>query len=334
MGMRRRQFLLLLGSALAARPTPILAQDSKSLPKVGFLLGLANDAEAQARVIAFEEEMRKAGWTPGRDVQMEYRFAGGDAQRMKAFAKELVALKPAVIVGHSTPVITELAQATKTIPIVFVVVADPVGSGFAKSIAHPGGKVTGFTNLDPTITGKLLSTLREMKPDLQSASLLFNPDTAATPALLRIYVDSFEAAAGSVGIKPAVIHVREPANIELGIANLGAKPGSGLIVMPDNFTTVHRKLIVSLAAKHRVPTIYPYRYFVEDGGLISYGVDAKDLFRRAPQYVSRILHGTDPAELPIQAPTKFELVINLKTAKSLDLAVPKILLASADALLE
>jgi putative tryptophan/tyrosine transport system substrate-binding protein len=334
MAMWRRQFLILLGSALAARPSRLLAQGSKEVPKIGFLLGLANDAEAQARVRAFEEEMRKEGWTPGRDVQIEYRFAGGDAQRMKALAKELVGLQPSVIVGHSTPVITELAQATKTIPIVFVVVADPVGSGFAKGIAHPGGNITGFTNLDPTITGKLLSTLREMRPDLGSASLLFNPDTAATPALLRVYVDAFEAAASSVGITPAVIHVRDPADIERGVTDLGGKPRPGLIVMPDNFTTVHRKLIVSLAAKHRIATIYPYRYFVEDGGLISYGVDVKDLFRRAPQYVSRILRGANPADLPIQAPTKFELVINLKTAKSLDLAVPKIMLASADALLE
>jgi len=332
MTMRRRQFLLLLGSALATRPAPILAQASKNLPKIGFLLGLANDAEAQARVSAFEEEMRKEGWVPGRDVQIEYRFAGGDARQMQAFARELVALKPAVIVGHSTPVVTELTHATRTIPIVFVVVADPVGSGFAKSIAHPGGNATGFTNLDAGITAKMLTILKQIAPDASSAALMYNPETVAKDG--QFYWRPFEQAGPAFGVKPIAAEVRTPADIEKAMADIGRLSNRGLIVMPDNFTTVNRNLIISLADRWKIPTIYPYRYFAEAGGLISYGVDVKYLFRRAPEYVSRILRGANPGELPVQAPTKFELVMNTTTAKTLGLTLPKILLASADALLE
>jgi putative ABC transport system substrate-binding protein len=216
---------------------------------------------------------------------------------------------------------------------VFVVVADPVGSGFATSIARPGGNVTGFMNLDPTITGKLLSTLKQISPDLRVASLMFNPDTV-TGGSFQSYLEAFTTAATSFGIEGIVTHVRDPSDIERATAELGGKAHSGLIVMPDNFNTVHRKLIISSAERWQIPAIYPYRYFVEAGGLISYGVDVKDLFRRAPEYVSRILRGANPAELPVQAPTKFELVINLKTAKALKLDVPKVLLATADALLE
>jgi putative tryptophan/tyrosine transport system substrate-binding protein len=334
MELGRRDFLALLGTAaMIGVTTSSFAQPGSRPAKIGFLMGLADDPEAQARAKAFEAALQEEGWAVGRDVTIDYRFAAGDAQRMQAFAKELVELKPDVLVGHSTPAVAALLQATRTIPTVFVVVADPVGSGFVASIARPAGNVTGFTNLDPTITGKLLSTLKQISPGLSSASLMFNPDTV-TGGSFQSYVEAFRTAAGSFGIEAIVSQVRTQAALEQTVADLGGKGHSGLIVMPDNFNTVHRDLIISLTDRWRVPAIYPYRYFVEAGGLISYGVDVKDLFKRAPEYVAKILRGAKPAELPVQAPTKFELAINLKTAKNLKLVVPKVLLATADVLLE
>ncbi len=327
----RRWFVVLLGSATAMGSVPLHAQSGR-IRTIGFLMGLANDAESQARIKAFEQALEKEGWTLGQDVQIEYRFAAGDANRMRDFAQELVELQPDVIVGHSTPVVTELVQATRTIPIVFVVVGDPVGSGFVASIPRPGGNATGFTNLGATITGKLLTVLKQITPNLTRVALMYNPDTVARGGLF--YSRPFETAAPHFAVEAIPAQVRAPAEIERSMAELGREPGVGLIVMPDNFTTVHRHLIISLAARWRIPTVYPYRYFVEAGGLMSYGVDVIDLFRRAPEYVSRILRGANPADLPVQAPTKFELVINLKTAKALGLAVPRILLAGADALIE
>jgi putative tryptophan/tyrosine transport system substrate-binding protein len=332
--LERRSFLGLFGIGLVIGPSRSLAQIAGSVPKIGVLLGLANDAEAHARVKAFEEELEKEGWRPGRDVVIEYRYAAGDAERIQAFAKELVTLNPAVIVGHSTPVVAQIAKATRDIPIVFVVVADPVGAGFAASIARPGGNVTGFTNLDPSITGKLVMMLRELVPKIGSAGLMFNPRTVTSGGSYQVYVEAFESAAASLGIEATVLHVHDPNEIERAITALSQKSGPALVVMPDNFNTINRDLIISFANKSRVPAIYPYRYFVEAGGLMSYGVDVKDLFRRAPQYVSRILRGADPGTLPIQAPTKFELAINLKTAGALGIPVPKLFLASADMLVE
>lgn len=333
MGLGRRDFLTLLAGGTMMGTTSSFAQLSGRTATIGFLMGLADDPEARARAKAFEQALQEEGWVVGRDVKIDYRFTAGDAQRMQTLAKELVDLKPDVIVGHSTPVVAALRKATRTIPIVFVVVADPVGSGFVASIARPAGNVTGFTNLDPTITGKLLSTLQQISPDLRAASLMFNPDTV-TGGSFQSYVDAFRTAAASFGIEAIISQVRVQSDIEREVANLGGKAHAGLIVMPDNFNTVHRNLIISLADRWRIPAIYPYRYFVEAGGLISYGVDAKDLFRRAPEYVGKILRGAKAAELPVQAPTKFELAINIKTAKALNLVVPKVLLATADALLE
>jgi putative ABC transport system substrate-binding protein len=333
MGLGRRDFLTLLGSmTVIAAAVPSFGQPANKNARIGFLMGLADDPEARMRTKTFEEELRKEGWVVGQNVQIDYRFAAGDSQRMQGFAKELVALKPAVIVGHSTPVVRELVKATSEIPIVFVSVADPVGSGFAKSIPRPGGNATGFTVLDSGITGKMLTILKQIAPGLRSAALMFNPETVAMGGLF--YSSSFEEAAPAFNIKPITKEVRAPADIEKSMAELGQQPDVGLIVMPDNFTTVHRDLIISLADRWKIPAIYPYRYFAEAGGLMSYGVDVTDLFRRAPEYVGRILRGANPGDLPIQAPTKFELVVNLKTAKVLNLAVPKILLAGAEALIE
>ena len=246
--------------------------------------------------------------------------------------KSCVELKPDCILGHSTPVVTALMQATRTIPIVFVSVSDPIGSGFVASMARPAGNMTGFTILPATITGKYLSMLKEMVPQLARVAILYNPDSA--PAAGTFFLTPFVGAAREFKVQPITAQVRNPAEIESTIAKLGSQPRSGLIVMPDNFTSVHRKLIISLAAQFRIPTIYPYRYFADEGGLLSYGVDTSNLFRRAAEYVSRILRGAKPADLPVQAPTKFELVINLKTARALGLVVPRILLAGADATIE
>ena len=334
MDSTRRQFTGLVGVALATWSSASRAQTPGKVRTVGVLLGLANDDEAKARTKAFEQGLTSRGWVLGRNIRIEYRYAAGDAALMRNYAKELVSLRPDIIVGHSTPVVSELVRATHTIPIVFVVVADPVGSGFATSIAHPGGNVTGFTNLSPTIPGKLLTMLEEITPNLARVALLFNPETVAHGELATEYFHAFDAAAAALALQSMLAEVHMPAEIEQTMKDLAQRSGSGIIVMPDNFTTVHRHLIISLAAQLRVPTIYPYRYFVEEGGLISYGVDVIDLFRRTADYVNRILKGANPADLPIQAPTNFELVINLKTAKTLGLEVPPILLAGADDLID
>jgi ABC-type uncharacterized transport system substrate-binding protein len=329
--MRRREFIMLLGGALLAQAIPANAQELR-VRTVGVLMGFANDAEAQARARAFEQNLEREGWSLGQNLRIEYRYAEGDSVRMQALAKELVGLKPDCILGHSTPVVTALMQATRTIPIVFVSIADPVGSGFAASMARPAGNMTGFTIFPATITGKYLSMLKEMVPQLVRVAIIYNPDTA--PATDTFFLTPFTDAARESKIQPITAQVRNPAEIESAIAKLGGESKSGLIVMPDNFVSVHRKLIISLAAQFRIPTIYPYRYFAEEGGLLSAGVNTSDLFRHAGEYVSRILRGAKPADLPVQAPTKFELVINLKTAKALGLVVPRILLAGADQVIE
>jgi putative ABC transport system substrate-binding protein len=328
----RRRFLSLLGGAVAAWPVPSYAQQAAGVRKIGFLMGLADDAEAKARIEAFEQGLAAHGWRVGADLQIEHRFAAGNPESIKAFARELAGLRPDLIVTHSTPVTREVVKVAGAIPIVFVVVADPIGSGFAKSFARPGGRATGFTNLAAPITGKLLTVLKQIAPHLDRIALMFNPNTVARGGMF--YLRPFETAAPSFGIQPIPAQARTPGEIERVMSELARTPGGGLIVTPDNFTTVNRHLIISLAAKLRIPTIYPYRYFVEDGGLVSYGVDAVDLFRRAADYVSRILLGADPAYLPVQTPTKFELVINMKTARALGLSVPKILRAAANDLVE
>jgi len=330
MATGRRRFLALVGGAIAA--SPIAWQTALADRRtVGFLLGLANDSEAQTRVQAFEQGLIKEGWTPGGNLRIEYRYAAGDAQRMNALAKEIVALKPDVIVGHSTPVVRALLRETDSIPIVFVVVADPVGDGFAESVPRPGRNATGFTNLNAAITGKLLTILTQIAPGLTHVGLMLNPDTGVSNG--HFYLRPFETAAPAFAVEAMPLPVRTAADIERRIAELASKPRVGLIVMPDNFLTVYRDLIIANAAKWRIPAIYPYRYFVESGGLMSYGVHVIDLFARASEYVARILDGAKPADLPIQAPTKFEFVINMRTAKALNIEVPNILLAGADAIL-
>jgi putative ABC transport system substrate-binding protein len=330
--MERRAFVGFFGAVLTLHSIPTKAQQATRLRTLGVLMGLANDEETQARTKIIEQGLANKGWIVGQNLRIEYRFAGGDAERILSLAKELVGLNPDAIIGHSTPVVAALHQATQTIPVVFVVVADPVGSGFVASIARPGGNITGFTVVQPTITGKYLSILRELNPQLTRVALMYN--AGSVPGGGAFYMPSFTESAKEFHVTPIVAEVDSPAEIETTMAELGAAPGSALVVMPGNFTTLHRSLIISLAARLRIPTLYPYRYFVDEGGLLSYGVDVLDLFRRAPDYVDRILQGAKPADLPVQAPRKFELVINLKGARALGLVVPRILLAGAGTLID
>ena len=328
----RRKVLALLGGALADQAIPANAQEPVRVRTVGALMGFANDAEAKARVRAFEQGLEREAWSVGHNLRIEYRYAEGDSAGMQALAKELVGLKPDCILGQSTPVTAALMQATGTIPIVFVAVSDPIGSGFVASMARPTGNVTGFTVLHASIVGKYLEMLREMAPQLARVAIIYNPNSM--PADGEFFSRPFIAFATKFKVRPITTEVHDSSEIENAIMKLGGESGSGLVLVPDNFMSVHRDLIISLTAQFRIPAIYPYRYFAEAGGLMSYGVDAIDQFRRASEYVSRILHGAKPADLPVQAPTKFELVINLRTAKALGIVIPKILLAGAEQVIE
>src|SRR5215470_1687811 len=330
--MRRRDFITLLGGAWAAQAIPANAQEPVRLRTVGALMGFANDAEAKARIQAFEKGLESEGWSLGQNLRIEYRYGEGNSARMPALAKELVELKPDCILGQSTPVIAALRQATQTIPIVFVAVSDPIGSGFVASMARPGGNITGFTVLHASIAGKYLEMLKEMVPQLARVAIMYNPNSV--PDAGKFFSRPFIASATKLKVRPITAEVHDAAGIEDAITKLGRESESGLVLVPDNFMSVHRDLIISLTAQFRIPAIYPYRYFAEAGGLASYGVDAIDQFRRASEYVSRILRGAKPADLPVQAPTKFELVINLKTAKALGIVIPRILLAGAEQVIE
>jgi putative tryptophan/tyrosine transport system substrate-binding protein len=328
----RREFIALLGGASAAQAILANAQEPVRVRTVGVMMGFANDEEAKVRVEAFEQGLERAGWSLGQNLRIEYRYAEGDSARMQALAKELVELKPDCILGQSTPVTEALMQATRTIPIVFVAVSDPIGSGFVASMARPGGNITGFTVLHASIAGKYLEILKEMVPLLARAAIMYNPNSV--PAGGKFFSRPFIESATKLKVRPITAEVHDASEIENVVTKLGRESGSGLILVPDNFMSVHRDLIVSLTTQFRIPAIYPYRYFAEAGGLVSYGVHAIDPFRRASEYVSRILRGADPADLPVRVATKFELVINLRTAKALGIVIPKILLAGADQVIE
>ena len=328
----RRTFLAMLGLTLAGRSSPIAGQEAARPRLLGVIIGLANDTEMRARTKAFEDGLKERGWSIGQNLRVEYRFADNSTVRMREFAEEIVLMRPDCIFAHSTPVCAALKLATRSIPVVFVSVSDPIGSGFVDSMARPGGNMTGFTIQQQTITSKYLSVLKELVPELRQVVALYSPGTA--PGGGSFFLPSFVDAAGEFNVKPVNAQVRNADDIERVIREAAAVPSSGMIVMPDNFTAFHRALIIALAAKFRIPTIYPYRYFVEDGGLLSLGIDGVDMFRRASDYVDRILRGANPAELPVQRPFKVELALNLKTAKALKITVPRILLAGADAVIE
>jgi putative tryptophan/tyrosine transport system substrate-binding protein len=332
--MERREFITLLGGAAAAWPLAARAQSSGQMRRIGVLLGGAeSDPQVVAGLAAFKAALGELGWVDGRNVQIDYRYAAADVDRMGIFAKELVALQPDVLLGQTTGVVAALQREAKTIPIVFLIVSDPVGSGFVESLPRPGGNITGFINIEASLSGKWIEMLKEIVPRITRAGLMFNP---ATAPYMAFYQEPFEAAARLNGIEPIAAPIHTAADIERVFASLGNRPDTGLVLPPDVFTTtkVNLDLITSLAARTHLPTIYPYRYMVAAGGLISYGIDSVDLYRRAPAYVDRILKGAKPADLPVQLPTKFELAINLKAAKALGLDMPATLLGRADEVIE
>jgi putative tryptophan/tyrosine transport system substrate-binding protein len=330
--MKRREFITLLGAAVAG-PLVARAQQPAQVRRVGMLIGYSeNDPETQARLSALRQELEHLGWKEGGSVRIDYRFAPASPDEAQVFAKELVALQPDVLIGNSTPATAALLRETRTIPIVFVGVSDPVGSRFVLSIARPGGAATGFTNFEPSLIGKWLELLKEIAPGITRAAVVFNPKTA--PGGGSFFLDPFEPVARSLAVEPIAVRVNDAGEIEGAVAAIGREPDGSLIVMPDAFTTVHRQLIILLAARYALPAIYPYRYQAVEGGLLSYGVDTVDLMRRAAPYVDRILKGEKPADLPVQAPIKFELVINLRAARVLGLTVPPQLLARADEVIE
>jgi len=327
----RRKFLATLGGAAAVWPLAVRAQLGERVRRIGLLMGVADDPEGQARVTALKQGLQELGWTDGRNIQIETRFGGADAGRIRAHASELVALAPDVIVGQTTPVIRALRQATSSIPIVIAAVNDPVEQGFVSSLAHPGGNITGFTFIDFQMVGKWLEMLKEAAPGVARAALMFSPDTSPH---YYVYLRSFEAEPRSIAVEVTAVPVRNTAEIEEAFAKLGREPGGGMIVPPDVFTLVHHQLVIRLAQQHRVPAVYGFRAHVAQGALMSYGPDPYDNFLRSASYVDRILKGAKPADLPVQQPTKFELAINLKTAKALGLQIPDKLLALADEVIE
>jgi ABC-type uncharacterized transport system substrate-binding protein len=329
--MKRREFITLLGAA--AWPLAARAQQGERMRRIGVLMPLAaDDPIGQARIAALREGLEKLGWTDGRNIRIDIRWTTtADVESMQRFAKELVALQPDLIVTQSTPITATLLQETRTIPIVFALVADPIGSGFVASFAKPGGNVTGFVTIEPTMAGKWLELLKEIAPHATRVAFLFNP---ATATYFEYWLNPFKAAAISFAVEAIAAPVRDRSELESAIAEQARTPNGGLVVMPDTFTDTHRVEITSLAARYRLPAVYPYRQFTAVGGLLSYGDDLIDNFRRAPTYVDRILKGEKPSELPVQAPVKFDLVINLKTAKALGLDVPWILQQRADEVIE
>jgi putative ABC transport system substrate-binding protein len=329
--MRRREFITLLGGAAAAWPA--WAQQPGGIRRIGVLMEYSeSDPEAKTYLSGFMKGLAELGWTDGRNLRIDVRWGASDVDRMRMFAKELVGLRPDVILASSTPVTAAFQQETRTIPIVFVVVSDPIGSGFVEGLPRPGGNITGFIHLEGSMGGKWVELLTEIVPGLQRAAIMFNPDTA--PYARSYYVPSFEARARLLKVEPIVAPVHSDAEIETVIASLGREPRGGLVVLPDAFMTVHRAPIISLAVRNNVPSVYQIPVFVREGGLLSYGTDLEDIYRRAASYLDRILRGAMPAGLPVQLPVKFVMALNAKTAKALGLTVPPSILVRADEVIE
>jgi putative tryptophan/tyrosine transport system substrate-binding protein len=330
--LRRRQFIAGIGG-LAAWPMVARAQQPGRLRRIGVLMSWdESDLEIRTFLSGFMQRLAELGWTDGGNVRMEVRWAGGNIDRLRMFAKELVELQPDVILATSTPVTAALQQATRTIPIVFAGISDPVGAGFVASLPRPGGNLTGFINMEGAFAGKWLEVLTEIAPGIKRAAIMFNPDTA--PGGGSYYLPSFDAAARKLKVEPITARVRSVAEIETVITSLGREPGGSLVVMPDIFMETHRGQIILFAARNNVPAVYSQSVFARDGGLLSYGPDRVDIFRRSASYVDRILRGAKPAELPVQLPTKFEMTVNAKTAKALGFDVPLFLQQRADEVIE
>jgi putative ABC transport system substrate-binding protein len=329
--MKRRDFISLLGGAALAWPLAARAQPSERVRRVGVLMSFAaGDPEAQLRVAAFEDGLRDLGWIKGRNLRLEYRWADS-ADALRTYATELARMAPDLILANSTPVMAALQEQRPTVPIVFTQVTDPIGQGLVTNLGHPGGNLTGFTSFEFSIGSKWLETLKQVAPHVTRVALLFNP---ATAPFAELFWRPIETAARSFAIAPVSVGARNTDELERLVEAFAREPNGGLMVVPEVSTVNHRGLIVALAARHRLPAVYPLRSFAASGGLLSYGVDVVDVFRRASSYVDRILKGAGPGDLPIQPPTKYELVINLKTAKDLGLDIPPMLLARADEVIE
>jgi putative ABC transport system substrate-binding protein len=332
--MRRRDFITLIGSTAVTWPLSARAQQGGRVQRIGMLIGLAEgDPEIAKYLMAFREALGGLGWRDRQNVQIDVR-AAADLEGMRSSAAELIGLGPDLIVTYTTPATNAARQATHRLPIVFVAVSDPIGTGFVESFPRPGGNTTGFTNFEPTMGSKWLELMRDIAPPVKRVSMLFNPTTANTGASGGVYLQSMKAAANVLGIELSESPVNEPAEIDGAFASMAQSPGGGVIVMPNVFTGTHLARIVAQAARFRVPTVYPLRKFVTAGGLLSYGIDYTDQFRLAGAYADRVLRGGKPADLPVQQPTKFELAINRKTANTLGLDIPATLLARADEVIE
>ena len=328
--MRRREFIALLGSA-AAMPVPARAQQPDQMRRIGVLMDTAlDDPDSAPRHAAFLRGLQQLGWTDGRNVRIDTRWAAGDAALHRRYAAELVALAPDVILATASPTVAALLAATRTVPIVFAHSADPVGAGFIDSLARPGGNATGFVLFEYGISAKWLELLKELAPRVTRVAVLRDPATAAGMGQFG----AIQSAAPSFGVELRPVNTRDPGEIERALTNFAAEPNGGVIVTANPLAAFHRELIIGLAARHRLPTVYPNRTFGASGGLMSYGTNFLDQYRLAAGYIDRILKGEKPADLPVQAPTKYELVISLKTAKALGLAVPPAMLARADEVIE
>jgi putative ABC transport system substrate-binding protein len=331
LGIKRREFITLLGSAAAAWPLATRAQQPVRMRRIGVLIGLdENDPVARPRISAFTQALAGLGWIEGRNVRMDLRWGGGDANRIRALAQQLVSLQPDIVVTNATPATAAVQQETRTIPIVFVGVTDPVAQRIVPGLSRPGGNITGFASYEATFGGKWLDLLSEIAPGLKRAAIMFNPDTA----LVSTFMPSFEAAARSLKVVPIIAHIHSDVEIETAIIALGREPGGGLVVLSDAFTVTHRAPLILAAARNNVPAVYPDSAYVRDDGLLSYGIDQVDLLPRAASYVDRILRGAKPGDLPVQLPTKFEMVVNLKTAKALGLTVPPSIMLRATEVIE
>jgi putative ABC transport system substrate-binding protein len=330
--MRRRQLITLLSGAAAAWPLLARAQTANRVPRVAVLHSLAeSDVEAQSWVQAFLQGLTALGWTDGRNIRIDVRWAGGEIKEIQRLAKELLDLDPDVVFAVTTPSVNAIRRANPSIPIVFTLVTDPVAQGLVESLVRPGRNITGFTIFEPEIGTKWMQVLKDIAPETKQAAVIFNPDTAP---YYRLYMSSIEAAGTSFAVKAVEAPVHSRADIEAAISMLAREPAGAVISMSDTFPSVHRDLIIGLTERYRLPAVYPFRFHATDGGLISYGVDLSDMHRRAASYVDRILKGEKPAGMPVQLPTKYELVINLKTARTLGLTIPLPLLGRADEVIE
>jgi putative tryptophan/tyrosine transport system substrate-binding protein len=328
--IQRRQFIALLGGAAAALPLTSRAQKGERVRHIAVIAALAEN-DSVSNIQQLRDALAALGWQEGKNIRFTYRYGGGNPERARVLAKEVVEMNPDLIVAHATPVVAALQRVTHNLPIVFVSVLDPVASGFVTSLARPGGNTTGFTNFEYTMGAKWLEVLKEIAPSTSRVALMLNPDLGS---YYTGYLRSVETVALSNSVQATLAPVRNLDEIERTISALGRDPGGGLIVLPSAPITIHIRQIIEWTARYRLAAVYPFEQFAVEGGLVAYGVDLGDLFRRSTSYVDRILKGEKPADLPVQTPTKFKLVINLKTAKTLGLAVPPTLLARADEVIE